>query len=331
MPEPDLARINNTLGKMGYHLANHNSICVSVSGGSDSDIIVHMIAKYFRQYLDKTHFVFCNTGLEYKATREHLDYLRQKYGIQIDEVRGVPIPVAVKKYGVPFISKRVSEYAERLQKKDFGWEFGTLQELSTKYHNCRAALRWWTDDWGIKSRFNISWNKGLKEFLHTVQPRIFFSAKCCAMSKKRPLTAYQKAKACDLYITGERKSEGGVRAGGHKSCFEQKQGIDHYMPLYFWNNSTKAWYKEDEGIHYSDCYEIWGMKRTGCVGCPFNSRVGEELKLLQKYEPNLYRACMNVFGESYRLMDKFGVHRKLIFDPQQSFDFGDSGGNKEGE
>lgn len=148
MAEPDIARINNTLGKMGYHLANHNSICVSVSGGSDSDIIVHMIAKYFRQYLYKTHFVFCNTGLEYKATREHLDYLRQEYDIQIDEVRGVPIPVTVKKYGVPFISKQVSEYAGRLQKKGFGWEFGTLQELSAKYHNCETALRWWNDDWG---------------------------------------------------------------------------------------------------------------------------------------------------------------------------------------
>lgn len=54
------------------------------------------------------------------------------------------------------------------------------------------------------------------------------------------------------------------------------------------------------------------MKRTGCVGCPFNSRVGDELQIVQKYEPKLYKACINLFGESYSLMDEFNVHRKKI-------------------
>lgn len=84
------------------------------------------------------------------------------------------------------------------------------------------------------------------------------------------------------------------------------------MPLFFWNDETKQWYKEHEGIRYSDCYEVWGMKRTGCTGCPFNSRIGIDLDMIQKYEPNMYKACMNVFGESYRLMDKFNVRRMKI-------------------
>ena len=65
----DEARIHNTMGKMALYLSNHQSICVSVSGGSDSDIIVHIIATYFREYLPKIHFVFANTGIEYRATR----------------------------------------------------------------------------------------------------------------------------------------------------------------------------------------------------------------------------------------------------------------------
>lgn len=63
---------------------------------------------------------------------------------------------------------------------------------------------------------------------------------------------------------------------------------------------------------YSDCYEVWGMKRTGCVGCPFDSRIGDELKTIKKYEPQLYKACMNVFGASYELMDKFEVRKRKI-------------------
>lgn len=33
------ARINNSIGKLGHYIKTHKSICVSVSGGSDSDII----------------------------------------------------------------------------------------------------------------------------------------------------------------------------------------------------------------------------------------------------------------------------------------------------
>ena len=69
MSEPDLERINNTMGKMLYHLSTHNSVLVSVSGGSDSDIIVHMICTYFRDMLPKCHFVFFDTGLEFLATK----------------------------------------------------------------------------------------------------------------------------------------------------------------------------------------------------------------------------------------------------------------------
>lgn len=84
------------------------------------------------------------------------------------------------------------------------------------------------------------------------------------------------------------------------------------MPLFWWTNKVKDAFKEAEGIRYSDCYEVWGMKRTGCVGCPFGRNTGEELKLMQQYEPNLYKACMNVFGLSYELTDRFNCRRKKI-------------------
>lgn len=301
----DHDRINNTMGKMAYYLSNHKSISVAVSGGSDSDIIVHIIATHFREYLPKVHFVFANTGIEYRATLDHLDYLREHYNIQIDEVRGMPIPVAAKKYGVPFLSKQTSEYLGRLIKHNFSYKDMPLWALLPKYPKCKVALRWWDNDWGEKSRFNISWNKYLKEFLMWEKPSCQVSAECCRVAKKEPLMRYQKEKKCDLYITGERKAEGGARAGRHSNCFEKSHGLDHYMPLWFWDNDTKEWYALHEKIRHSDCYEVYGLKRTGCVGCPFGKDVFNELKIMQKYEPKCYKLCMNVFGESYELTKKY--------------------------
>jgi 3'-phosphoadenosine 5'-phosphosulfate sulfotransferase (PAPS reductase)/FAD synthetase len=114
-----------------------------------------------------------------------------------------------------------------------------------------------------------------------------------------------------LSVTGERKAEGGQRAVVHKTCFEEgNHGIDKFMPLFWWTDETKADFKKSEEIRYSDCYEIWGMKRTGCVGCPFGKDTAEELRLMHEYEPNLYNACMKVFGQAYELTDRFNCRRK---------------------
>lgn len=306
-------RINNTLGKMGDVLKDHKSICVSVSGGSDSDIIVHLICTYFRQYLPKIRFVFANTGIEYRATLRHLDYLQECYNIQIDEVRGMPIPIAVKKYGTPFISKIFSEYIGRLQKHHFTWEDGTMPELWAKYPRTKVGIRFWTNDWGEKSRYNINNVKLLKEFLMIKKPETRISSMCCQKSKKEPLEKYQKLVKADLYITGERAAEGGVRSGSHSSCFEKnkKQKIDHYMPLWFWDDKTKAYYKKHEGIINSDYYEKYGMKRGGCVGCPFGRNLWEELNVMAIWEPQLFSLCNKVFHDSYKLRREFEQYRNL--------------------
>ena len=293
----DQMRICNTLGKMDYYLSNHESICVGVSGGSDSNIIVHMIATHFREYLPKVHFVFSNTGIEYKATIRHLDWMENHYNITIERIRpakGDNLVSVVRREGVPILSKTFSHTVPQAQR---GYESAFRKINGELMYN------------GKPSSFNFTKKqKELAEYL--IEHEIKVSDKCCDLSKKKPFHKFVKEVKADLIISGERKCEGGARATRHKNCFEnQKDGIDKYMPLFFWDDDTKQWYKEHENITYSDCYEIWGMKRTGCVGCPFNSRVGEELKIIQKYEPNLYTLCMNVFGESYRLMDKFEVHR----------------------
>ena len=60
-----------------------NAIC-SYSGGSDSDIMLHLI-EYTRKMfnLPPIRYVFFNTGLEMKATKDHVKATAQKYGIDV--------------------------------------------------------------------------------------------------------------------------------------------------------------------------------------------------------------------------------------------------------
>lgn len=303
----DHARIANTLGKMDHYLSTHNSIVVMTSGGSDSDIIMHMIATHFRECLHKIHFVFVKIGLEYQATYRHLEYLEKRYDVNIDRIKGESVVSVVRREGLPILSKEFSQiiYAvncgQPARTKDFWKKMEPRKSSRTmKVRPFPPAVR------------------AMAQYL--LDNNVKVSDRCCLLSKKRPASKYKQSVKCDMDITGERRAEGGIRAKSHGDCFRSGAQRDKYMPLYFWDDETKAWYKEHEGIVNSDCYEVWGMRRTGCVGCPFNSRVGEDLNKIAIYEPNLYKACLNVFGQSYEIMDRFGVHRKLIFDNQITLD-----------
>ena len=163
---------------------SETALC-SVSGGSDSDIMLDIIHKVDDS--GKITYYWINTGLEYQATKEHLDELEQKYGIEIVRLKpDKSIPTCVKEYGVPFLSKYVSEQMMRLQKHGFQWEDEPLEVLLQKYPKCKTALQWWcgerySDEDGYQkiSRFSIERNRFLKEFIIANPPDFPISNKCC--------------------------------------------------------------------------------------------------------------------------------------------------------
>ncbi|MBO7672424.1 phosphoadenosine phosphosulfate reductase family protein, partial [bacterium] len=63
----------------------YKSIICSISGGSDSDIILDICTKVDKN--KKIKYVWFNTGLEYQATKDHLTYLEKKYDIEIKKER----------------------------------------------------------------------------------------------------------------------------------------------------------------------------------------------------------------------------------------------------
>lgn len=109
-----------------------------------------------------------------------------------------------------------------------------------------------------------------------------------------------------MNITGLRKAEGGLRATAYKNCFTENTGThDEYRPLFWYTNSDKEDYEKNYNIVHSKCYTEYGLKRTGCAGCPFGRDFEQELSVIEQYEPKLFKAVNNIFGDSYEYTRKY--------------------------
>ena len=310
-----------------------NAIC-SYSGGSDSDILIDLIErtrKMFnaacgREALKPVKYVFFNTGLEMKATKDHVRATAEKYGVEIEEVRPkTNIVKAVREYGIPFLSKRMSRNIHDLQTKkvpiSIVTEYNTSEnkpkkfnEIVQRYPKCKLLIRTMccTDkDGNPVSPSQHSFNSALHllDFLNEYPPDFIISSKCCDYCKKQP--AHEVQKGYSMIITGERKAEGGVRASGQTGgCFKELQnGQYHFRPLYYVTDKDKEWYRHEYGIKYSDAYEVYGLTRTGCCGCPISYKAVDDLEKIRPYEPNVVKAAWNIFGDSYRYRQKYNEYK----------------------
>lgn len=284
---------------MPERLKPYKNIMVSVSGGSDSDIIIDLVSRSAEDK-SKIHFVFFDTGVEYEATKRHLSYLEEKYGVTIERIRAEkPVPYVTRHYGQPFISKFVSEMMMRLQKYNFDWSNDTYENLIKRFPRCSSALKWWCNANGENSRFNIDRNRYLKEFILENPPAFNISNRCCHYAKKTLSAKYESQHDIDMRITGVRKAEGGIRAFAYKSCFTDKGDSAEYRPIWWFTDEDKQNYTDVYGVTNSDCYSKYGLKRTGCAGCPLGRNFTKELDIIREHEPKLYAAVMKIFGDSY--------------------------------
>lgn len=289
--------------------SKYGKIVCSISGGSDSDVMLDICTKCDKD--NKIEYVWFDTGLEYQATKDHLRYLEEKYGIEIKSYKAIkPIPLTCKQYGQPFLSKQVSEFMSRLQKHNFKWEEKSYEELIEEYPKCKSALKWWCGEKGSSSKFNITQNKWLKEFIIENPPTFKISNICCKYAKKDVSHKLLSDFGYDLNIVGIRKAEGGARSAAYKGCFDENgksksNTYDNYRPLFWYKNSDKDEYDKHYGILHSQCYTEYGLKRTGCCCCPFGRDFEYELEITKKYEPKLFVAVNNIFGNSFEYTRKY--------------------------
>lgn len=312
------------------HLKQHpNAIC-SYSGGADSDILIDVIERTRGIFgLPPARYVFFNTGLEMKATKDHVKATAEKYGVEIETVRPkVNIVTASRKYGIPFVSKIMSAGLSGWQKKGVPLAVADeyeqaedkeakRQELRERYPKCESTLNFLCccnskGEPRPNIQLVINSSKYMRDFIGEYPPNFKISADCCTYCKKN--IAHQVQKGYEMVITGERRDEGGMRSVPRKDntslCFtETSSGQFRLRPLYYVSDADKAWYKEYYGIRYSDAYEVYGLTRTGCCGCPISYKAIADLELIRPYEPNLVKAAWNIFGKSYEYRQKYNAYK----------------------
>ena len=313
-------------------LIEHPKAICSYSGGSDSDIMIDLIERVRKMFgLTEVQYAFFNTGIEMEATKRHVKETAEKYGVEIKTYRPKKnIVIAAREHGIPFVSKIMSEGLEGIQKKGIPLEIADeytkaedkeakREELRKRYPKCESTINFLCccnskGEPRPNIQLVINSSKYMLDFIKENPIPFKVSKKCCDICKKQ--VAHSIQKDFEMVITGERRDEGGQRSVPRKDntslCFsETADGSFRLRPLYYVSDKDKQWYKEYYGIRYSDAYEVYGMKRTGCCGCSISSRAVEDLEKIRPYEPNIVKAAWNVFGESYRYRQKYNEYKKM--------------------
>lgn len=320
------------------HLNEHpNAIC-SYSGGADSDIMIDLIEKTRMIFsLPPVKYVFFNTGLEMKATRDHVRNTAEKYNVEIKEVRPkINIVQASRKYGQPFVSKIMSAGLEEWQKKNvplsIADEYNDAEnkvekriELRKKYPRCESLINFLcccnsAGEPRPNIQLVINSSRYMRDFIEKYPPQFKISSKCCDYCKKQ--TAHTVQKGYEMIITGERRAEGGMRSVPRKDntalCFGQSaNGQYRLRPLYYVSDTDKEWYKTTYKISYSDAYEVYGLTRTGCCGCPISYKAVYDLEKIKPYEPNVVKAAWAIFGDSYRYRQQYNEYKRTRDDEER--------------
>lgn len=312
-------------------LREHPKALCSYSGGSDSDIMIDLIERTRRIFnLPPVKYVFLNTGLEMKATKDHVKATAEKYGVEIEEVRPkVNIVRATREHGIPFVSKIMSAGLEGWQKKGIPLAIAEeydkaddkaekRKELKERYPGCESTINFLcccnsAGEPRPNIQLVINSSKYMRDFISEYPPDFQISAKCCDYCKKQ--IAHKVQEDYDMIITGERRDEGGMRSVPRKDntslCFtETGSGQYRLRPLFYVGDQDKAWYKEYYGIRYSDAYEVYGLTRTGCCGCPISYKAVDDLEKIRPFEPNVVKAAWNIFGKSYLYRQQYVAYKK---------------------
>lgn len=313
-------------------LTEHPKAICSYSGGADSDIMIDLIEKTRAIFgLPPVKYVFFNTGLEMKATKDHVKAAAEKYGVEIEECRPkISIVKAARTYGIPFVSKIMSSGLSDWQKKGIPLSIADeyeqaedkaakRRELKERYPKCESVINFLcccnsAGEPRPNIQLVINSSKYMRDFIGEYPPDFKISEKCCDYCKKQ--AAHLVQKDYDLIITGERRAEGGMRSVPRKDntslCFtETSSGQYRLRPLYYVTDADKAWYKDYYGIRYSDAYEVYGLTRTGCCGCPISHKAVDDLEKIRPFEPNVVKAAWNIFGKSYEYRWKYDEYKKV--------------------
>jgi 3'-phosphoadenosine 5'-phosphosulfate sulfotransferase (PAPS reductase)/FAD synthetase len=263
---------------------------ISFSGGKDSTVLSKLIDIAIPN--NDIPRVFINTGIEYKAIVDfvHENMKKDKRFIEIKP--SIPLSMIFRKYGYPFKSKEHSQ----------------LVHLFQQNGHSKTTLRYYNPP---ENRKRFGCPKVLKyQFEEGTQLKI--SDKCCTKLKKEPFTKWQEENRKPYKMTGERLSEGGLRAS-HKGCLviDKNSKLKKFKPLNPVTSEWLEWFINEYKVQLCKLYdEPYNFKRTGCLGYPFNINLQDTLDTLEKTLPLEKKKAEAIWKEVYQEYRKLNYRLK---------------------
>lgn len=276
-----------------YHETN-GQCYVSFSGGKDSTVVLAIIKMCVDLCtIEPIKAVFCDTGIEMGATRDFVKWCKENWYPNIEIIRPQKsFKWVLDNRGKPIKSKMKSEHLRRFQ--------STRNEESLSFTNLIGF---------DKNGRTFAKTKIADKDMHLLHNRfeIKSSSDCCKYLKKKPFEKWQKENGVKGYITGIRMDEGGARElnalkrakNGGKLCTTTKGNYIVKMPIIDWTDDDIEEFIQKYNIPLSKAYTDYGLKRTGCMGCPFALDIENNLKVLWEHEPNRYKASMFFLKDVY--------------------------------
>jgi 3'-phosphoadenosine 5'-phosphosulfate sulfotransferase (PAPS reductase)/FAD synthetase len=288
--------------------ATNGQCYLSFSGGKDSTVILAIIKQCIEIGTlpqEGIKAIFCNTGIELNATVDFVNWVKENYYSNVEIIRPtVNFDWVIKNKGKPMRSKIKSDYIHRYHSGAKGLYLEYLLDKSGYHQKTVLANK---DMHFLSSDFDINVNNS-----------------CCNFLKKKPFHDYNKLNQIKGYFIGERMAEGGVRELSEKNrlknggnvCTRTKGDLIIKLPIIDWSDDDIQQFITRYNIPLSKAYTLYGLTRTGCIGCPFSQSLEYSLEVLFKYEPNKYKASMYWLKDVYIAQ---GV--KLLFDMEYMQEF----------
>ena len=257
-------KIDHSIGTIEKFCEEVDNPVISFSGGKDSTVLMHIVRNILKINIPA---IFVNTGNEYP---EIIKFATKKY----DNVTVLRPKIHIKKiieiYGFPLISKEYSKM---------------IYELKNNSKHSSRYLTGIQQD-GKKTSFILP-----EKYRYLINEKFNCSDKCCNFMKKQPTAKFNT-------ITAEMATESILREKSwlRTGCNSFNKKHSKSKPLSIWTNKDIMDYKKLFNIEFSDIYNDFRIKRTGCMFCGYGAHLEYFSRfeyLMEKY-PKLYNFFLSI-------------------------------------
>lgn len=268
---------------------NFEEYYLSYSGGKDSHFLYWFIKEILQD--NKIKIVGINTYMEHHEIRDRI--LKNSDIVLYPKLK----PMEIKeKYGIPCFSKMQDDFIDRYQRGS------RCKSIMSRIQGRTFIGR---DGKEHKSSYHLNKKASfllLTGQLHKVSP------KCCTYLKKKPAHDFEKETGLKA-ILGVRGDEGFMRKSKYQTCLN-KNG--KFTPLWDLSNEIEDEIYRRYNIEIPKVYDY--VKRTGCMGCPYGSYLGDTEKELDLISDSQRKFVCEYFKESYKVLDIQIKKQMTIYD-----------------